>query len=199
MATTLDAVQLVPDDGGYRMVGVHIGDGLALVDDGTQIMQLTTPHTLGAELARQGNPASAHHPERAGLLRAIGLHDNTETDIWSQPALIGSRFILTTDGLINALGLKKLFRHLEEMRGDAPEQVAETLIGRALRHPAGSAAALDNLTVVVADIVEQSADEQPGQPEWPLPAALPPGIPHAVPPTTGLTGATQPEEQARFA
>jgi len=197
MATTLDAVQLVPDDGGYRMSGVHIGDGLALVDDGTQIRQLTTPHTLGAELARQGNPASAHHPERAGLLRAIGLHDRTEADMWSQPALIGSRFILTTDGLINALGLKKLFRYLEQMRGDDPEQVAEALIGRALQHPADSAA-LDNLTIVVADLVEQSTEEQPGQPERPVPAALPSGIHRHAPPTSGLTGAARPEKKLRF-
>jgi serine/threonine protein phosphatase PrpC len=198
MATTLDAVQLVPDDGGYRMSGVHIGDGLALVDDGIQIRQLTTPHTLGAELARQGNPASAHHPERAGLLQAIGLHDKTEADMWSQPALIGSRFILTTDGLIDALGLKKLFRYLEQMRGDDPEQVAEALIDRALQHPAGSTAALDNLTVVVADIVEQSTEEQPGQPERPVPAALPSEIHRAVPPPSGLTGAAQPEEKSEI-
>jgi hypothetical protein len=60
------------------------------------------------------------------------------------------------------------------MRGDDPEQVTEALIGHALRHPADSAA-LDNLTIVVADIVEQSAEKQPGQPERPVPAALPSG------------------------
>ena len=165
MATTLDAVRLIAADGGYRMSGIHIGDGIVLVDDGTQIRQLTTPHTVGAELARQGNPASVRHPERGGLLHAIGLHDKTEADAWSEPAVIGSRFVLTTDGLIDALGLKKLFRYLEQMRGDDPQQVADAVITYALRHTADSMASLDNLTIVVADIVEQLASEQSARPQ----------------------------------
>jgi serine/threonine protein phosphatase PrpC len=159
MATTLDAAQLVPLGAGYQVVGVHIGDGHVLVDDGARIRQLTSPHTLGSELFRQGSPGAVRNSERSSLARAIGFAETSEVDTWSEPALAGNRFILTTDGLVNALGFKRLLRSLERVRGDTPQHAADSIIGNARKHFAESAASLDNLTVVVADIVEYEEDD----------------------------------------
>lgn len=159
MATTLDAMQLVPQGVGYRIFGVHIGDGYVLVDDGVRIRQLTSPHTLDVELIRQGSPSALHNSERSRLARAIGFAETSEIDSWSEPALIGMRFILTTDGIINALGVKRLLRSLERLRNDPPQRVADAVISFAEQDFADSAVPLDNLTMVVADVVEHQEDD----------------------------------------
>jgi serine/threonine protein phosphatase PrpC len=160
MATTLDAAQLVEEERGYRMYGIHIGDGLAIVDDGTQLRQLTTAHTLGSQLASQRNPASARHPERTRLLRAIGLHKVADVDAWDERAVLGNRYILSTDGLIDALGVDQFSRVLLRMRGADPQQAAATLVDFGLRSTRIPAGELDNLTVVMADIVSQARSER---------------------------------------
>ena len=75
------------------------------------------------------------------------------------PALIGMRFILTTDGIINALGVKRLLRSLERLRNDPPQRVADAVISFAEQDFADSAVPLDNLTMVVADVVEHQEDD----------------------------------------
>jgi serine/threonine protein phosphatase PrpC len=153
MATTLDAAQLVGSDGSYRMVGVHIGDGLAVLDDGIQLRPLTTAHTLGAQLASRGNPASARHPDRDRLLRAIGLHKMGSVDSWNERAVIGHRYVLTTDGLTKALSFDQFARLLQRKRGTSPQHLAESLVTAASRTARIPASDIDNLTVVVADVV----------------------------------------------
>lgn len=160
MATTLDAAQLVEDERGYLMSGIHIGDGLAIVDDGTQLRHLTTAHTLGSHLASQGNPASARHPERARLLRAIGLHKVADVDAWDERAVLGNRYVLSTDGLIDALGIDQFTRLLLRMRGTDPQQTAAILVDLGLEGSRVPAEEVDNLTVVVADIIGQSRGER---------------------------------------
>jgi protein phosphatase len=151
MATTLDAARLIEREGRYLMSGIHIGDGTALLDDGIRLRLLTTAHTLGARLSGQDNPASKHHPDRSRLLRALGMNKNADVDSWDERAMIGHRYVLSSDGLINALGMDRFGECLVQARGFDVQQVADLLVDAGLKE--GRAKTLDNLTIVVADII----------------------------------------------
>ena len=152
MATTLDAARLAEQEGCYLMSGIHIGDGVAMVDDGIRLRLLTTAHTLGAHLSSQDNPASKHHPDRSRLLRALGMHKDADVDAWDERAMPGNRYVLTTDGLIDALGMDQFSECVLRMRGSDPQQLADRLVDSGLRASEIPAKSIDNLTVVVADI-----------------------------------------------
>jgi serine/threonine protein phosphatase PrpC len=152
MATTLDAARLAEQEGRYLMSGIHIGDGVAMMDDGIRLRLLTTAHTLGAHLSNQDNPASKHHPDRSRLLRALGMHKDADADTWDERAVPGNRYVLTTDGLIDALGMDRFSECVLGMRGSDPQQLADRLVDSGLRASGIPAKGIDNLTVVVADI-----------------------------------------------
>lgn len=151
MATTLDAARLLEREGRYLMSGIHIGDGIALLDDGIRLRLLTTAHTLGEYLSSQDNPASKHHPDRSRLLRALGMNKNADVDSWDERAVVGHRYVLSTDGLINALGMDRFGECLVQARGRDPQEVADLLVDAGLRE--GHTKTVDNLAIVVADIV----------------------------------------------
>jgi len=152
MATTLDAARLIEREGRYLMSGIHIGDGTALLDDGIRLRLLTTAHTLGAHLSSQDNPASKHHPDRSRLLRALGMNRNADVDSWDERAMAGHRYVLSTDGLVNALGMDRFGECLVQARGRVPQEVADLLVDAGLK--AGRDKTIDNLTIVVADIAD---------------------------------------------
>jgi serine/threonine protein phosphatase PrpC len=152
MATTLDAARLAEQEGRYLMSGIHIGDGVAMMDDGIRLRLLTTAHTLGAHLSNRDNPASKHHPDRSRLLRALGMHKDADADTWDERAVPGNRYVLTTDGLIDALGMDRFSECVLSMRGSDPQQLADRLVDSGLRASGIPAKGIDNLTVVVADI-----------------------------------------------
>ena len=150
MATTLDAARLMEREGRYLVSGIHIGDGTALLDDGIRLRLLTTAHTLGAHLGSQDNPASKHHPDRSRLLRALGMHKDADVDSWDERAVAGHRYVLSTDGLIDALGMDRFGECILQARGRDPQDVADLLVDAGIEE--GRAKSIDNLTIVVADI-----------------------------------------------
>jgi serine/threonine protein phosphatase PrpC len=166
MATTFDAMRIVRRPGSVVVEGVHIGDGVAMVDDGVQVRRLTEAHTVGARLAMDGNPAAENHPDRARLVRAIGLTPQVESDLWHEPATTGQRFVLSTDGLVQTLGLREFTRLVAECREFDPQLAANTLLRAGLVKANKPDIVIDNLTVVVADVVP--AEER-------RPRELPPG------------------------
>jgi pSer/pThr/pTyr-binding forkhead associated (FHA) protein len=155
MATTFDGAQLITDTGGGIVRGIHIGDGCALRDDGSHIKTLTVPHTLGSRLARDGNPLADRHPDRARLLRVLGMPSVPEFDQWEERAVAGHRYVLSTDGLLNAMNTDELNAALVKLRGVRPEQAARILIDAVLHGSAAARKALDNLTVVIADVSQR--------------------------------------------
>jgi serine/threonine protein phosphatase PrpC len=154
MATTLDAVQLIAEDGHQRLLGTHIGDSFTVVDDGMRIRTLTVPHTLGAKMG-----GDADHPERARLLRAIGLPNTAEVDVWEERAVAGHRYVLSTDGLLDALGQEVLYAAIRELRGLPPQNVADSLVQLGCQQSQVPEGSLDNLTVVVADVGHRKNSE----------------------------------------
>ncbi|GAA1028181.1 hypothetical protein GCM10009557_12310 [Virgisporangium ochraceum] len=159
MATTLDAAHLINEAGTWKVAGVHIGDGMAIVDDGVRLTVLTQPHNLGGQLAAEGNPAAGRHPERDRLVRAFGLPES-QSDAWTHRAAAGNRYILTTDGIPTALGPDRFIRALGALRRRTPHDAARALIDVAGREAVIPPGDIDNLTVVIADVVQ--IEDAPG-------------------------------------
>ncbi|SDC99024.1 protein phosphatase [Actinokineospora iranica] len=149
MATTLDVAALVRRGARWWMVGAHVGDSVVLAQADT-LLQLTAAHTLGAELVAAGHlteEEGARHPQRAALVRAVGMEDQVRPDVWERPAIVGERYLLCTDGLTDALGAERLAALLASLRSAEPARCVDALVQAACE-----AGAKDNVTAVVADV-----------------------------------------------
>jgi protein phosphatase len=156
MGTTVTALAWLGDPG--RVALVHVGDSRAyLLRDG-ELSQLTRDHTYVQSLVDAGRitvEQAATHPRRSLLMRAIdGVHE-AEPDISVREAHPGDRFLLCSDGLSGVLADDRL---LELLQLPDPTAAVTALVVAAL---AGGAP--DNVTCVVADVVEVGEEPQTAQ------------------------------------
>ncbi|ROR92958.1 PP2C family protein-serine/threonine phosphatase [Nocardioides aurantiacus] len=151
-STTVTALVL---DGDRIAVG-HVGDSRGyLLRDGT-LAQLTTDHTFVQSLVDEGRITEDEarvHPHRNLILRAVdGVHE-PEPDVFTLEVAPGDRILLCSDGASGVLTDEQLTRILAE---GTPDSAAYSLVDRSL--DAGSS---DNVTVVVADLVDDDAVDDP--------------------------------------
>ncbi|HEY3375492.1 MAG TPA: Stp1/IreP family PP2C-type Ser/Thr phosphatase [Candidatus Aquicultor sp.] len=103
MGTTLTVA--VAHDDATLYVG-HVGDSrLYLLRDGL-LKQLTTDHSLVAQMVASGHlkPEEAEvHPQRSVITRAIGSEVDVKIDTFTQEVLPNDRYLLCTDGLSGML------------------------------------------------------------------------------------------------
>ena len=142
-------------DGTHIGVG-HVGDSRGyLLRDGT-LSQLTNDHTFVQSLIDEGRITEDEarvHPHRNLILRAVdGVHE-PEPDVFTLEVALGDRILLCSDGCSGVLPDADLARILAE---GTPDHAAVSLVSAAL--DAGSS---DNVTVVVADLVEDDAVDDP--------------------------------------
>ncbi len=147
-STTVTAIIF---DGTHIGVG-HVGDSRGyLLRDGT-LSQLTTDHSFVQSLIDEGRITEDEarvHPHRNLILRAVdGVHE-PEPDVFTLEVAGGDRILLCSDGCSGSLTNDELARILGE---GTPDHSAVSLIAASL--DAGSS---DNVTVVVADVVEDDA------------------------------------------
>lgn len=151
MGTTLTAVLWR----GGRIALIHVGDSRAyLVRDG-ELTQITHDHTYVQTLIDAGRITAEEarsHPKRNLLLRAIDGNGAPEGETSIREARVGDRYLLCSDGLSGVLPDRVLERVLIEVP-DPTAAVAE-LVDLAL-----AAGAPDNVTAVVADVVEVASDD----------------------------------------
>ncbi len=176
MATTLDLVRLRRDETrGWRVEGAHIGDGQVLLQDSFGIRKLTREDTAGGRLAAV-DPARAVRlaadPEFNRLTSAVGFARQVDPELWWVRADREQRLVLTTDGLVSALGTDDICEVLRHSREDTPAVVADLLIRLAIK-----ADAADNVTIIVADIAgsDGCVDDAPSPAavgEWRWPSSL---------------------------
>jgi serine/threonine protein phosphatase PrpC len=143
MGTTVTAAALA---GERHLQLAHVGDSRAyLLRDGS-LEQLTTDHTVVAELVRRGRltPAQAAiHPERSILTRAVGLDPRVPVDTPDPLELQdGDQVLLCSDGLTEPVDDDQIAQLLSaEPDGNAACQ--------ALIDAANAAGGPDNITVVL--------------------------------------------------
>ncbi len=140
-------------DGSQLQVG-HVGDSRGyLLRDG-RLEGLTTDHTLVQSLVDEGRITEQEarvHPHRNLILKAVdGVHE-PEPDLFSVPLHAGDRVMLCSDGCSGVLEPAEM----ADLLGNGPlEEAAVALVRAALE--AGSS---DNVTVVLAEVLDGAAAE----------------------------------------
>jgi protein phosphatase len=151
-STTVTAVVF---DGRELQVG-HVGDSRGYLLRHGELRGLTTDHTLVQSLVDEGRitvDEARVHPHRNLILKAVdGVHD-PEPDLFSVPVEPGDRILLCSDGCSGVLDDERLAALLGT--GDLADA------GAALVRSALEAGSSDNVTVVLAEVLEGGT---PGQP-----------------------------------
>lgn len=136
---------------GTTLVMAHLGDSRAYLLREGRLTQVTVDHTFVQHLVDTGriSPEEAeHHPQRNVVMRVLGDFDVDLTpDMSVREARAGDRWLLCSDGLSGFVSPEQITEVLTET--DAPDEAADLLI--TLSMTAGST---DNITVVVADVVD---------------------------------------------
>ncbi|GLW05914.1 hypothetical protein Misp01_10440 [Microtetraspora sp. NBRC 13810] len=156
MGTTLTAMLWE----GRRFALAHIGDSRAyLLRDGA-LYQITHDHTLVQTLVDDGRitPEQASvHPRRSMLLRVLEGTGDGDPDIRLREGEAGDRYMLCSDGLTAVLGPEELHEVLTEVAD--PEEAVHRLI-----ELANQGGGPDNISCVVADLVDYGDDTIPAGP-----------------------------------
>lgn len=133
----------------------HVGDSRAYrIRDG-KIEQLTTDHSLVAELVESGvlTPEEAErHPQRSAVTRALGTEPAVSVDTLTVNAAPADLFLLCSDGLSSMLGDEEIAEIVASTDGD-PVEAVETLVRAANAHGGE-----DNVTVVLFELVPDDAE-----------------------------------------
>jgi serine/threonine protein phosphatase PrpC len=153
MGTTLTAFLFA----GSRLGLLHIGDSRAyLLRDGT-LTQITTDHTLVQKLVDEGRISeeeAGSHPQRSLITRALdGRDGGVDLDLSVREVRAGDRYLLCTDGLTGPVGRLETLREALDIAD--PQESCDRLVQLALR-----GGGPDNVTVIVADVVDENG---PGQ------------------------------------
>lgn len=150
MGTTITGVYWLRD----RVAVVHVGDSRAyLLRDGV-LTQITVDHTYVQTLVDAGRiteTEAAYHPRRNLLMRALDGMNPVAADLTIIEARPGDRFLLCTDGLSGLLSAEEI-RSL--LAGHDPTGSVTRLVDLSLERGAP-----DNVTVVVADVVDAPDDD----------------------------------------
>lgn len=152
MGTTMTVVALRDD----RIAMAHVGDSRAYVYRDGELQQMTKDHTFVQTLVDSGEitlAEAAVHPRRNLMMRAIdGIHA-VEVDLSVRETREGDRYLLCSDGLCGVIDAKQIAECLSH---ENLTQAVTLLIDAAM-----SAGAPDNITVVVADVVNEAFEVDP--------------------------------------
>lgn len=143
---------------GNKMGMVHIGDSRAYLLRDADLTQVTTDHSFVQYLVETGEitpEEAAHHPKRSVLLRVLGDSKGEVTlDESMRAAVMGDRWMLCSDGLSGVVSAETIGDVLRSEPN--PEACCEQLVALALK-----SGAPDNVTVVVADVVDSDDELTP--------------------------------------
>jgi PPM family protein phosphatase len=139
---------------GLRIGIAHIGDSRAyLLRDGG-LTRLTRDHTLVQALVDEGRISAeeaAIHPRRSWLVRTLQDSSAPEPDLFVHDAVEGDRYLICSDGLTAVLDDDTV----RAVLATEPDRVAA--VAR-LIDIANEGGGPDNITCIVADVVDEPAD-----------------------------------------
>jgi serine/threonine protein phosphatase PrpC len=145
-------------DGGQVGIG-HVGDSRGYLYRSGKLTQLTKDHTFVQSLIDEGRITEVEsrvHPHRNLILKAVdGVHE-TEPDLFTIDVAAGDRLFLCSDG---ASGVLDDARLADILSSGTPDYAVTELIRASLE--AGSS---DNVTCVVADVIEGSEPSEVAAP-----------------------------------
>ena len=159
MGTTVTAA-LVDTEAGTVAIG-HVGDSRAYRVRNGVLEQLTTDHSLVAELVSSGvltQEEAERHPQRSAITRALGTEPTVDVEAFTVVAEPGDLFLICSDGLptmvtddqVGAAILSAAFE---------PSAAAEALVAAA-----NARGGEDNITVVLFELEEGEEPSAPAEP-----------------------------------
>ncbi|OIJ66272.1 MerR family transcriptional regulator [Streptomyces mangrovisoli] len=138
---------------GSRLALVHVGDSRAyLLRDGGLFL-ITHDHTVVQAMIDEGRltPDEAlAHPQAMLLAKALTARSPAAPDLKLHDALPGDRYLVCSDGLSRVVPEERIAALLSA--GTAPDEAVHALVDEANR-----AGGPDNVSCVVADVVETAA------------------------------------------
>ena len=149
MGTTVTALMRARN----KLILAHIGDSRAYLLREGRLSQVTKDHSFVQTLIDEGRiteDEASTHPQRSVVTRVLTGAPDDEPDLGAREARKGDRYMLCSDGLSGFVALETIEEILTA--GTAPGQAADDLVSLALR-----AGAPDNVTVVVADVVDATS------------------------------------------
>lgn len=160
MGTTVTAA-LVDARSGTVAIG-HVGDSRAYrVRDGV-LEQLTTDHSLVAELVSSGvltQEEAERHPQRSAITRALGTEPTVDVEAFTVEAEVGDLFLICSDGLPTMVSDEQVADAIRSAGSD-PAGAAEALVAAA-----NARGGEDNVTVVLFELEEGEEAPPPAREE----------------------------------
>ena len=150
MGTTLSSLFLR----GNGVAALHVGDSRIYRLRGNNFEQLSTDHTVIQELLAQGTITEADiatHPQRSVLTQVLMGDGRNQPSLSIYEVKVDDRFLLCSDGLTNVVSDKEIKLIL---KGKARGAAADALVTAAHAHGAP-----DNVTVIVADVLDNDIQE----------------------------------------
>jgi protein phosphatase len=150
MGTTIVALAVVEHDDDEVLAIANVGDSRCYRYAAGDLDQVTTDHSLVADLVREGSLSpeeAAVHPQRNIVTRVLGVYDNIPVDVFAVDPQHGDRYVLCSDGLFNEVPEPAIAAVLRAL-GD-PAEAADELVRLAVE-----GGGRDNVTVVVVDVVD---------------------------------------------
>ena len=147
MGTTLTALFL----NGSEISLLHVGDSRAYRLRGNDLEQLSADHTVLQELLNKGIISESDaqvHPQRSMLTQALMGEGNLEPSLHIFEGKIKDRYLLCSDGLTGVLSDKEI---KSLIKGKDAAAAVDALIDATYINGAP-----DNVTVILADLVESS-------------------------------------------
>ncbi|HZY75954.1 MAG TPA: PP2C family serine/threonine-protein phosphatase [Jatrophihabitantaceae bacterium] len=149
MGTTLTALRFV----GNRVGLVHVGDSRGYLLRGGLLTQITHDDTYVQYLVDTGKITAEEakdHPRKSVILRAMRGAD-VDPDVSIREVREGDRYLLCSDGLSDVVSAETI---AETLNLPDPQECADRLVELTLR-----GGAPDNVTVIVADVVQARVGE----------------------------------------
>ncbi|MBT8406347.1 MAG: Stp1/IreP family PP2C-type Ser/Thr phosphatase [Deltaproteobacteria bacterium] len=152
--------QLSQDQGAYKGMGstaavayfhngtlitANVGDSRIYLVREDSMEQLTEDHTLLAEHMKKNpewDPNTASIPMKHILVRAVGIHESVEADVYEMQPLSGDLILMCSDGLTDMLDDEEI--HEAVLQGGDLEEICDRLVDMA-----NERGGLDNVTTVL--------------------------------------------------
>lgn len=140
---------------GNELTIAHVGDSRVYLLRENTLTQLTKDDTFVQTLVDTGQISAQDaltHPQRSLLLQAVDGTSHPKPNFLNQKLLLGDRILLATDGLTSVLSeneLKEILRD-SDLVGAVTKLIEET----------NERGAPDNVTVIVADVVEENRSSE---------------------------------------
>jgi len=151
MGTTLTSLFI----SGSEISLLHIGDSRAYRLRGNSLDQLSADHTVLQELLNKGVISESEaqvHPQRSMLTQALMGEGTLEPSLHVFEGKVQDRYLLCSDGLSGVLSDKEIKTLI---KGKNAADAVDALIDATYINGAP-----DNVTIVIADIVEESFTQE---------------------------------------